>query len=75
MSDSIKLLTYCYNTKTKLHNNISGVLFYFTKSNQIICSVGFDTGSPHYMQSFYLQIRINAIEKWPFFWNLSSNLQ
>jgi len=27
------------------------------------------------MWSFYLQIRIYVIEKWPFFWNLSSNLQ
>jgi len=34
-----------------------------------------NTGGPHYMRSFYLQIHVYAIEKWPFFWNLSSNLQ
>jgi len=33
------------------------------------------TGGPRYMRSFYLQFRIYAIRKWPFFWNLSSNLQ
>ena len=27
------------------------------------------------MRSFYLQFRIYATENWPFFWNLSSNLQ
>jgi hypothetical protein len=32
-----------------------------------------NTGSPCYMLSFYLRIRINSIEKWPFFLNLSSN--
>ncbi len=32
------------------------------------------TGGPHFMRSFYLQFCINAIEKWPFFWNISSNL-
>jgi len=26
------------------------------------------------MQSLYQRIRVYAIEKWPFFWNLSSNL-
>jgi len=36
---------------------------------------GMSTGGPRYMQSFYLRIRVYAIEKWPFFWNLSSNLQ
>ncbi len=34
-----------------------------------------NTGDPHYMRSFYLRFRIYDIEKWPFFWNLSSNLQ
>jgi len=33
------------------------------------------TGGPRYMRSFYLRIRVYAIEKWPFFWNISSNLQ
>jgi len=33
------------------------------------------TVGPRYMRSFYLQICIYSIEKWPFFWNLSSNLQ
>jgi len=33
------------------------------------------TGGPHYMRSFYLRIHVYAIGKWPFFWNLSSNLQ
>ncbi len=33
------------------------------------------TGSPRYMRSFYLQICVYAIEKCPFFWNLSSYLQ
>jgi len=28
-----------------------------------------------YMQSFYLQFCVYAIEKWPFFWSLSSNLR
>ncbi len=32
-------------------------------------------GGPHYMRPFYLQFRVCAIEKWPFSWNLSSNLQ
>jgi len=27
------------------------------------------------MRSFYLQFRVYAIRKWPFFWNLTSNLQ
>jgi len=34
----------------------------------------YNTGGPRYMRSFYLQFRIYAIQKWPFFWNLSSNL-
>jgi len=34
-----------------------------------------NTGGPRYMLSFYLRIRVYANEKWPFFWNLSSNLQ
>ncbi len=34
-----------------------------------------NTGSPHYKRSFYLRFYIYAIQKWPFFWNLSSNLQ
>jgi len=33
------------------------------------------TGGPCYMQSFYLRIHVYVIEKLPFFWNLSSNLQ
>ncbi len=33
------------------------------------------TSGPHYMRYFYMRIREYAIEKWPFFWNLSSNLQ
>jgi hypothetical protein len=33
------------------------------------------TGGPRHMRSFYLGFCIYAIEKWPFFWNLSSNLQ
>jgi len=33
-----------------------------------------NTGGPRYMQSFYLRC-VYAIEKWSFFWNLSSNLQ
>jgi len=33
------------------------------------------TGGPRYMRSFYLWFRIYAIQKWPFFWNLSSNYQ
>jgi len=32
------------------------------------------TRGPCYMWSFYLRIRIYAIEKRPFFWNLASNL-
>ncbi len=32
------------------------------------------TGGPRYMRSFYMRFRIYAIEKWSFFWNLSSNL-
>ncbi len=32
------------------------------------------TGGPRYMRSFYMRFRVYAIEKWPFFWNLSSNL-
>ncbi len=31
------------------------------------------TGGPRYMQTFYLQFRVHAIQKCPFFWNLSSN--
>jgi len=27
------------------------------------------------MRSFYLRFRVYAIQKWPFFWNLSSNYQ
>jgi len=34
-----------------------------------------DTGSPRYMRSFYLRFRVYAIQKWPLFWNLSSDLQ
>jgi hypothetical protein len=33
------------------------------------------TGGPLYMRSFYLRIRVSAIANWPFFWNLSPNLQ
>jgi len=33
------------------------------------------TGGPRYMRSFYLQFRVYAIQKWPFFWDPSSNLQ
>jgi len=35
----------------------------------------FYTGSPRYMRSFYLRFRVYAIRKWPFYWNLTSNLQ
>jgi len=34
-----------------------------------------NTVGPRYMRSFYLWFRVYLIEKWPFFWNLSSNLQ
>jgi hypothetical protein len=34
----------------------------------------YNTGSPRYMRPFYLQFWVYAIEKWPFFWNLFSNL-
>jgi len=27
------------------------------------------------MQSFYLRFRVYLIRKWPFYWNLTSNLQ
>ena len=30
---------------------------------------------PRYVRSFFLQFRVCATENWPFFWNLSSNLQ
>jgi len=33
------------------------------------------TGSPHYLRSFYLPFGVYAIQKWPLFWNLSSDLQ
>ncbi len=33
------------------------------------------TGGPRYMRSFYLRFRVYAIQKWHFFWNLSSNYQ
>jgi len=33
------------------------------------------TGGPPYMRSFYLRFHVYAIQKWPFFWNLSSNYQ
>jgi hypothetical protein len=47
----------------------------------------FYTGGPRYMRSFYLRFRVymsqafaeirhfHTIQKWPFFWNLSSNYQ
>jgi len=39
-----------------------------------ILSNNVSTGSPRYMRSFYLRFRIYSNEKWPFSWNLSSNL-
>ncbi len=33
------------------------------------------TGGPHYMRSIYLQFCVYAIQKWPLFWNISSNLE
>jgi len=33
------------------------------------------TGGPRYMRTFYLRFRVYSIPKWPFFCNLTSNLQ
>jgi len=33
------------------------------------------TGGPRYMRPFYLRFHVYAIEKWPFSWNLSINVQ
>jgi len=33
------------------------------------------TGGPCYMRSFYMRFCVYAIQKWAFFWNLSSNYQ
>ncbi len=41
----------------------------------MVSIVFIDTGGPRYMRSFYLWIRVSAIENWPFFCNLSPNLQ
>jgi len=35
----------------------------------------FNTGSPRYMRCFYLRFCVYAIQKWPLFWNLFSDLQ
>ncbi len=40
---------------------------------KILCN-NVSTGSPRYMRSFFLRFRIYLNEKWPFSWNLSSNL-
>jgi len=62
--------------------NFSFVLFISNIHFQLLLSLSLTSfiysiyaGGPHYMQSFYLQICVFVIEKWPFFWNLSSNLQ
>ncbi len=34
-----------------------------------------NTDSPRYIRSFYLQFCVYAIQKWPLFWNLSSDLK
>jgi len=75
-------------TFTKFEKN-SGFFWAFTKkkfhSTKIemgkvkkILDIAFafgNTGSPRYMRSFYLQFCVYAIQKWPLFWNLSSDLQ
>jgi hypothetical protein len=55
---------------------LSGINIYFITSNfkdeSLFTS---STGGPRYMWPFYLRFCVCAIEKWPFSWNLSSNLR
>jgi len=57
---------------TQVDSNISRLIFH---SDSNLTYVNGSTGGPHYMRSFYLWFQVYAIQKWPFFWDLSSNLQ
>jgi len=63
---------YLHDSKKERQHLFKVYLLIVTKHT---CLYNTNTDGPRYMRSFYLQICIYAIEKWPFFWNLSSNLQ
>jgi len=65
-ADSDKLLQTTSGTRTKCWEPLR-ISFEF--------SMNACTGGPRYMRSFYLRFCVYATQKWPFFWNLSSNNQ
>jgi len=75
------LLTYRLHSRLSRENvnKISPIQFFALQNLFLFYFCVFKdltyTDGPRYMQSFYLRFRVYPIEKWPFFWNLSSNLQ
>jgi len=65
-----KCVDFCIlSYRLKHFPSLSLLLVHFLILSQL------NTGRPRYMRSFYLRFRVYAIQKWPFFWNLSSNIQ
>jgi len=59
------LYYYVWRTVFDMHTKVNFSVYYHTVS--MFISNLESTGGPRYMRSFYLRIRVNAIEKWPFF--------